>query len=92
MNKNMAAKLSSLPCFEAFSAICCPHFCSYSCLVCGGGGGHSRVSELRGPLKSTLALTIETDFYSRLTISILEGNLSECFQALGRVHAKGVTQ
>ena len=38
MNKTMAAKLSSLPCFEAFWVIFCPDFCSYFCFVCGGRG------------------------------------------------------
>ena len=44
MNKNMAPKLSSLPCFEAFWVIFCPGVCSYFCLACGGGG-HPRISE-----------------------------------------------
>ena len=42
--KNMAAKLSSLPCFEAFGAIFCPDSCSYLCLVCGGRGSLARFS------------------------------------------------
>ena len=29
MNENMAPKLSSLPCFEAFWVIFCPKWCSY---------------------------------------------------------------
>ena len=38
MNKNMAPKLTKLPCFEAFGVIFCPDVCSYFCLVCGGRG------------------------------------------------------
>ena len=43
MNRNMAALLSSLPCFEAFWVIFCPYFCSYFCLVCGGRGSLARL-------------------------------------------------
>ena len=34
MSKNMAAKLSSLPCFEAFGVMFCPDVCSYFCRRC----------------------------------------------------------
>ena len=40
MNKNMAGKLSSLPCFEAFGVIFSNIFALYV-----GGGSHSRVSD-----------------------------------------------
>ena len=43
MNKNMAAKLSSWPCFEALGLICCQDFCSYFCFAYGGGAGVARV-------------------------------------------------
>ena len=47
-NKDMAPKLSSLPFFQAFWVIFCPDFCSYFCLVCGGGGhSHLWISEDR---------------------------------------------
>ena len=36
MNRSMAAKLSSLPCFGAFGVILCPDVCSDVCLLCGG--------------------------------------------------------
>ena len=35
MNKNMAPKLSGLPCSEAFRVTFCPEFCSYFCLYAG---------------------------------------------------------
>ena len=59
MNKSMAAKLSSLPGFEAFWVIICPEYCSYFCFVCGGGGGHSRVSEECASFKERLQQTLE---------------------------------
>ena len=43
--KIWSPELSSLPCFEAFGVIFCTDFCSYFCLVCGGGMGHSSISE-----------------------------------------------
>ena len=43
-------------CFEAFRVILCPDFCSYFCLVCGGRGRHSRVSEVRHWMKHPLRL------------------------------------
>ena len=62
MNQNMAAKLSSLHCFEqAFWVIFCPDVCSYFGLVCGGRG-HSRVSD-RGP-----PLNIKSDPFPRMCI------------------------
>ena len=49
MNKHTAAKLSSLPCFEAFGVVFVQMFvqivCSYFYFVCGGRG-HSRVFEM----------------------------------------------
>ena len=42
MNKHMAPKLPILPCFEASGVTFGPDFCSYVCLLFGGGG-HSRV-------------------------------------------------
>ena len=56
LNKNMAAKLSSLPCFEAFGAIFCRIFVHIFTLYVGGGG-HSRVSETKG--KTTICLGTE---------------------------------
>ena len=44
--QNMAGKLSSLPCFEAFGAIFCPMFFFFHIFALYvGGGGHSRASE-----------------------------------------------
>ena len=42
MNTNMATKLSSLPCFEAFGVMFCQDFCSDICFACGGRGSLSR--------------------------------------------------
>ena len=49
MNKNMAPKLLSMPCFEAFGVRFCPDFFSFMFLPCMRGKGvHSRISEYFG--------------------------------------------
>ena len=55
MNKNMAAKLSNFPCFEAFGVIFCPDFVYILALYVGGGGGHSHVSDSRSGIHENLS-------------------------------------
>ena len=60
----MAAKLSSLPCFEAFGAIFCPDFVHIFALYVGGGG-HSRVSDFwKAGTPETLLLTYSSPILS----------------------------
>ena len=68
MSKHLAAKLSSLPCFEAFLVIFCQDICSYFCLVCGG-----RVLLAHGP--TDLNLSYLNNFNKFLVFSIFSNDV-----------------
>ena len=67
--QTMAAKLSSLPCFEAFGVIFSPDFCSCFCLVCGGGGSLARSKVESRKIDSEWTIRITSHQSSKLLCS-----------------------
>ena len=75
----MAPKLLSWACFEACWVVFCPDVCSYSCLVCGGGGGGDH-SFLNG-MRRTAFETVPCQPFFGCTESFLKVVTTQRFQA-----------